>query len=331
MSKLSRRHLLSLAAATGLSSALPASYAQGGAATYPNKPIRLIVAFPPGGGADALARLIGQGLSESLKQSVIVDNRPGASGIVAAQAVIAAPHDGYTLLVGGSGPMVFTPITQGKKLPYDAEKDLAAVTVLGSYANVIAVKNNLPVKSLQELVALARQNPGKLSYGHPSTTFQVPMEAFLMDAGVQMLSVPYKGGGPAAAALMGGEIDVAIADITTFANLHKGGKLRALGVTTFNRASLLPDVPTLREAGYLKDFEASSFTALGAPGGVPPAIIEKLQVEVAKVLQTPEVKKRLDEMSIEAGGRSPKETLERYRREMAVYTPIAEKVGLIEK
>lgn len=330
MTLISKRKLLQFSAACGLSTAIPA-LAQDPAADYPKKPIRLVVAFPPGGGADALARLVGEGLSKSLGQPVVVDNRPGASGVVAAQATISSPHDGYTLLVGGSGPMVFTPITLGKKLPYDAEKDLAAVTLLGSYANVIAANTNFPAKNLPELVKMAKKEPGKFSYGYPSVTFQVPMEAFLMDAGIQMLSVPYKGGGPLAAALMGGEIDTAIADITSFASLHKAGRVRILAVTSAKRCPLIPEVPTLRELGYLKDFEATSFTALGAPAGVPPSIVRKLQLAVAKVLQTPEVSRRLDEMAIEPGGQSPEETLARYKREIAVYTPIAEKAGIIEK
>jgi len=329
MTDMAKRRFLELMAAGGLAGALPSASAQDAAANYPTKPIRFIVAFPPGGGTDALARLVGQALGESLGQPIVVDNRPGASGIVAAQAVIAAPHDGYTLLVGGSGVMVFAPVTYGKKLPYDSEKDIAAVTVLGSYANVIAVNKDSPVKDLKDLVALAKR--GKVSYGHPGVTFQVPMEAFLQDAGAQMLSVPYKGGGPLATALMGGEIDAAISDISTFAQLHKSGKLRVLAVTTFNRASLLPEVPTLREFGYLKDFEASTFAAVGAPGGTPPAIIRKLQVEIAKVLRNPAITKRLEEMSIEPGGRSPEETRARYRTEIAKYRPLAEKAGLLEK
>ncbi len=329
MNTMAKRKFLEVAAAGGLTAVLPSAFAQDPAANYPAKPIRFVVAFPPGGGTDALARIVGQGLTESLGQPVIVDNRPGASGIVAAQAVVGAPADGYTLLVGGSGVMVFAPVTYGKKLPYDSERDIAAVTVLGSYANVIAVRKDSPEKDLRDLVADAKR--GKVSYGHPGVTFQVPMEAFLHDAGTEMLSVPYKGGGPLATALLGGEIDAAIADISTFAQLHKAGKVRVLAVSTFNRAALLPEVPTLKELGYLKDFEASTFAAIGAPGKTPAPILRKLQTEIAKVLQTPEVRKRLEEMSIEPGGRSPEETRARYRNEIAKYRPLAEKAGLLEK
>lgn len=329
MKDTTKRQFLEIVAAGGLAGMLPSAWAQDAAANYPSKPIRFIVAFPPGGGTDVLARLVGKALSESLGQPVVIDNRPGASGVVAAQATINSPHDGYTLLVGGSGAMVFAPVTYGSKLPYDAEKDIAAVTVLGTYANVIAVRQDSPIKDLKGLVAQAKQK--NMNYGHPGVTFQVPMEAFLQDAGAQLLSVPYKGGGPLAAALMGGEIDSAISDISTFAQLHKSGKLRALAVTTFNRAALLPEVPTLRELGYLKDFEAATFAAIGAPGNTPPAIINKLQMEIAKVLHSPAITQRLQEMSIEPGGKSPEETRARYRNEIAKYRPLAEKAGLLEK
>lgn len=327
MSNLNRRRLL-LAAASAwyLSPAL----AQNPAASYPNKPIRFIVAFPPGGGTDVLARLVGQGLSQELGQSVVVENKPGASGLIAAQFVAKAEPDGYTLLVGGSGPMVFNPVVLGSKIPYDPEKDLAALTLLGSYPLVIAVKNDLPVKNVDDLVKLVREKPGQLSYGHAGVTFQVPMEAFLQSIGLKMLAVQYKGGGPAIQALLGGEIDAVALDLTSIASAHKAGRMRAIAVTSHKRNPLLPDVPTLLEYGYMKDLEATAFTALGAPGGTPPQILDKLQKAVSKVLRSPEIKARLDQLGIEPGGQSPQETLARYRREIAVYTPVASNAGLIQ-
>lgn len=328
MLKMTRRLALLAAAVAAVQ---PAVHAQDAAANYPNKPIRFIVAFPPGGGTDALARLVGQALSKSLGQPIIIENRAGASGLLAAQAVAVAPPDGYTLLIGGSGPMVFQPIVMGNKMPYDSEKDLAAVTILGSYPLVIVAKNNLPVKNVTEMVQLAKSKPGSLSYGHPGVTFQVPMEYFARSVGIKLLSVPYKGGAPASADLMAGSIDLMMTDLTSVANLHNSGKMRALAVTSHKRSTLLPEVPTLTEAGYLKDFEVTAFTSLGAPGGTPPAIVSKLQREVAKVLQSPEIKERLSQMGIEPGGRSPEETVARYRHEISVYRPIARDAGLIEK
>ncbi|MDO8278451.1 MAG: tripartite tricarboxylate transporter substrate binding protein [Burkholderiaceae bacterium] len=328
MLKLTRRLALLAAAFAALQ---PAAHAQDAAANYPNKPIRFIVAFPPGGGTDALARLVGQALSKSLGQPIVIENRAGASGLLAAQAVAVAPADGYTLLIGGSGPMVFQPIVMGNKMPYDSEKDLSAVTILGSYPLVIVAKNNLPVKNVTEMVQLAKSKPGALSYGHPGVTFQVPMEFFSRSVGIKLLSVPYKGGAPASADLMAGSIDLMMTDLTSVANLHNSGKMRALAVTSHKRSTLLPEVPTLAEAGYLKDFEVTAFTSLGAPGGTPPAIVNKLQREVAKVLQSPEIRERLSQMGIEPGGKSPEETVARYRHEISVYRPIARDAGLIEK
>ena len=327
MPNLIRRQLM---LATAAAICLPVAHGQNVAANYPNKPVRFIVAFPPGGGTDTLARLIGQSLSTELGQPVVVENKPGASGLIAAQFVANAEPDGYTLLIGGSGPMVFNPVVLASKMPYDPEKDLATVTILGSYPLVIAVKNDLPVKNLDDFVKLVRSKPGAMSYGHAGVTFQVPMEAFLQSIDLKMIAAQYKGGGPAMQAIMGGEIDAVTLDLTSIASAHRSNRVRAIAVTSHKRNPLLPDVPTLAEYGYMKDFEATAFTALGAPGGTPAPILEKIQVAVAKVLQSPEVKSRLDALGIEPGGKSPQETLARYRREISVYTPIARNAGLIQ-
>jgi tripartite-type tricarboxylate transporter receptor subunit TctC len=295
--------------------------AQNAAAGYPKEPVRFIVAFAPGGGTDTLARLVGQHLGKALGQPVIVENRAGASGIIAAEYVARAAPDGYTLLVGGSGPMVFNPVTYSK-LPYDAIANFAPITILGSYPIVFTAKQDLPVKSIAELIKLAKEKPTELNYGSAGASFQVPAEYFSQLAGIKMTMIPYKGSGPASQALLSGEIDLLVADIAPSMSLAKSGKTRALAVTTAKRSPALLGVPTIAESG-LPGFDVSLFSSLAAPAGTPPEIIRRLHTEVAKVLQLPEVKERLAAMGIEPGGTTPEESAARFRREIAVYGPAA--------
>ncbi|MDO9218402.1 MAG: tripartite tricarboxylate transporter substrate binding protein [Lacisediminimonas sp.] len=292
-----------------------------GSAGYPKEPIRFIVAFPPGGGTDVVARIVGLHLSKSIGQPVVVENRAGASGIIAAEYVARAAPDGYTLLVGGSGPMGFYTLTYAK-LPYDPVNGLIPITVLGSYPIVLTAKLDLPVKSLADLIKLAKEKPGAINYGSAGASFQVPAEYFSQRAGMKMTMIPYKGSGPAAQALMGGEIDLLVADIAPSVPLAKSGRARALAVTTATRSPVLPDVPTVAESG-LPGFDVSLFSSLAAPAGTNPDIIKRLHAEVAKVLQLPEVKEKFASMGIEPGGGTPEETVARFKREIATYGPVA--------
>jgi len=303
------------------------AFAQDPAASFPNKPLRFIVAFAPGGGTDILARLIANELSKSFGQPVVVENRAGASGTLAAQATIAAAPDGYTLMVGGSGPMVFNPVVMSK-MPYDPEA-LVPVTIFGSYPLVVIAKNDLPVKTLADLIRLAKERPGALNYGSAATSFQVPTEYFAQRAGIKLQVVPYKGSGPAAAALMAGDIELWMADMAPAVNVLKSGKGRALAVTSAKRNPVVPDVPTIAESG-VPGFEATLFSALVAPAKTPPSIVRKLQQEVAKVLAVPELKERLDQLGVEPGGMSPEATAARIRQEIGIYGPIAKAAGVRE-
>ena len=301
------------------------AFAQDPAANFPSKAIRFIVAFAPGGGTDILARLVANQLSRNLGQPVVVENRAGASGAIAAQATISAEPDGYTLMVGGSGPMVFNPIVMSK-MPYDPEA-LVPVTIFGSYPIVISARSDLPIKTLADLIKLAKEKPGALNYGSAAVSFQVPAEYFAQRAGIKLQVVPYKGTGPAVAAIMAGDIELIMADMAPAVGLLKSGRVRALAVTTAKRNPVIPDVPTVAESG-IPGFDASLFSALVAPAKTPPAIVRKLQQEVAKVLTAPEIKERLDQLGVEPGGMSPEATAARIKKEIATYAPIAEAAGV---
>ena len=294
---------------------------------FPTKPIRFIVAFAPGGGTDILARLIANEMSKNLGQPVIVENRAGGSGAVAALATISAAPDGYTLMVGGSGPMVFNPVVMSK-MPYDPDA-LVPVTIFGSYPIVISARSDLGMNTLADLIKRAKEKPGALNYGSAAVSFQVPAEYFAQRAGIKLQVVPYKGTGPAVAAIMAGDIELIMADMAPAVSLLKSGKAKALAVTTAKRNPAIPDVPTVAESG-IPGFDASLFSALVAPAKTPPAIVRKLQQEVAKVLGTPEVKARLDQLGVEPEGKSPEETAARIKREIATYGPIAKAAGVRE-
>jgi tripartite-type tricarboxylate transporter receptor subunit TctC len=301
--------------------------AQDAAANYPNKAVRFIVAFAPGGGTDLLGRIAADHLSKSLGQPFVVENKPGAGGMIAARAVLAERPDGYTILVGGSTPMVFNPLVYSD-LGYD-RADLVAVTILGTYPMVIAGQLSV-AKDMKELIQVAKQKGGHMTYGHPgAAAWRAMMEALNNAIGIRMTHVPYKGGGPAATAFLGGQTDLIVSDMTSVVPLHKSGKARVLAVTTKQRNSLFPEVPTVAESGIgLPDFEATAFAALGAHRQTPPAILRKLQQGVAQALAAPEVRKRLDSLGIRPEGISVEESQALIQAQITRYAPIVEASGM---
>jgi tripartite-type tricarboxylate transporter receptor subunit TctC len=302
------------------------AHAGNGPGGYPQEPVRFVVAFAPGGGTDIVARLVGAELSKRIGQNIIVDNRAGASGIVAAQLVAHAKPDGITLLVGGSGPMVFNRVTN-KTLPYDPEKDLEPVTILGSYPIVLLAGKNQPFNTLQEMIQYAKKNPGKLNYGSAGASFQVPTEYFASEAGISLVQVAYKGTALAAQALMAGDVQLLSADIGPGAPLATSGQAKPLAVTSAERNSILPQVPTIAESG-VKNFDFSLYSAVAAPKGTPKEIIDYLQKELHAVLHSEDVKKRLAAMGIKPEGKSPQETAARFEREYKLFNPLADRLGL---
>jgi len=289
---------------------------------YPTKPIRLLVGFAPGGGTDIVARVIGQKLSEWWGQQVIVENRAGATGTIAADFVSKAGADGYTLLMGHVNSNAIAP-TIFKKLPYDAIKDFASVTYVGYVPNVLTVHPSLPVKSVKELVALAKSRPGELTCASSGTgsTQHLALELFMTLTGVKIIHVPYKGSGQAIVDLVAGQVLMNFDTMPPVIDHIKTNRLRALAVTTPKRASQLPDIPTLDETG-LKGFEMTNWYGVVAPAGVSRDIINKVSADINKALQDPGVRKRLVDVGTEIGGGTPESFDNFIKTEIAKYTKL---------
>lgn len=266
-----------------------------GAQPYPARPINLVVPFPAGGTTDALARALGQELAKGLGQPVVVENKPGAGATLGADYVAKAAPDGYTLLMGAVHHTIATSVY--RNLQYDFQKDLTPVTTVALVPNILVVNPKLAAQNVQELLALARQTPGKLTFGSNGMgTGQHLIGAQFQDLGeVQLLHVPYKGSGPLTTDLLGGQIDMSFDTITPVLPHVKSGKLRALAVTTDQRSAALPDVPTLQEAG-LKGFNMGTWFGVLAPAGTAPDVVKRLNSEMVKIIKSPEFGKRMAEI-----------------------------------
>ncbi|MDB5808984.1 MAG: hypothetical protein JWN94_1106 [Betaproteobacteria bacterium] len=297
------------------------------AAAYPEKPIRMLVGFAAGGGTDTTARTIGMPLSEALGQQVIVDNRPGAAGNIAADLTAHAVPDGYTILMGTIAALAINPSLYAK-LPFDPLKDFEPISLAVSSMNVLVVHPSVAVKNVRELIALAKAQPNKLSYGSSGIGGAGHLAGVLFDqlAGTQMTHVPYKGGAPAMIALVSGEVNLVFSTAETAVPQVKSGKIRALGVTTAKRSALLPDLPTIAESG-LPGYEANNWYGLLAPAKTPHAIIERLNREIVKVLNTPSVKDQLFRSGLDASPSTPKEFGAYIRSEMAKWAKVVKASG----
>ena len=269
------------------------------AQSYPSRPIKMVVGYQPGGGTDSLARIVGQKLGERLGQQVVVENRPGASATIGVAYVAKAEPDGYTLLVGASGEMVYAPGLY-EKLPYDTAKDFIPIVQLSINPLIFAAHPSLPVTSIRELIALAKANPGALFYGSGAAPFQAVGELFKKQAEVNIVNVPYKGAAPSVTAAVSGEVSLLVAGLSTLP-LLRSGKLRALAVTSPKRYALLPEVPTMAEAG-LPGFEVVPWTGMFAPAGTPRAIVEKLSSEMMTIVRLDDVKKRFTALGVSGEG-----------------------------
>ena len=286
--KLPRRQFLHLAAGAAALSALPrVARAQ----AYPSRPVRLIVGFTPAGATDILARLIGQWLSERLGQPFVIENRPGAGSNIGTEAVVRAPPDGYTLLLCGNPNAINA--TFYDKLTYNFIRDIAPVASIVRIPLVMLVNSSIPAKTVPEFVAYAKAYPGKISFasGGNGTTPHVSGELFKMNAGVDMVHVPYRGAGPAMTDLLGGQVQVMFVGTPESIEQIRSGKLRALAVTTATRVDVLPDIPTLNE--FVPGYEASAFWGIGAPKATPAEIVDKLNKEINAALADPKMKTRL--------------------------------------
>jgi tripartite-type tricarboxylate transporter receptor subunit TctC len=275
--------------------------------TWPSRPVKLIVPFPPGGSTDILARALGHGLSAELSQAVIIDNRPGAGGSIGAEAAAKAAPDGYTIMMGHLGTLAVN-VGIYKNLPYDPRKSFAPVCLMAIVPSVLVVNPSLPVRTVPELIAYAKKHPGKLSYGSAGlgSTSHLTTEYFKLAAGIDVLHVPYKGVGPMLTDLVSGQLSMGLNGAPAVMPHVTAGRLRALGVSSLRRLPSLPQVPTIDEAGTdagLKGFEANGWYGIVAPAGTSPHILRLLNSEIRRAMASPEMLARLDaEGAIPAGG-----------------------------
>ncbi len=303
-----------------LGSAVSTAFAQNPAAGYPSKPIHIIVGYSPGGANDILARLVGQKMSETFGQQVIVENRPSAGAIIGTEAVAKAAPDGYTLTMGASGPIVFNPSLYAK-LPYDAVRDLAPVSMVGSFPLILVVQASGPLRSVKELAAYSKANPLKSNYSASAASFRLATELLKNKAGISAEHIPYKGSAPAVQAVAAGEVLMTLVDSGPAAGAIKGGLLRGLAVTSAKRMPLLPDIPTMAEQGV--DLQITLWSGLLAPAGTPPAIIQKLQTEVARIVKLPDVRERMLQLGIEPEGNTPEEFARVIATEIPLWMSVA--------
>ena len=325
---MTKRQTLALLACALASATLPAAHAQAPAASWPSKPIRWVVPFPPGGAMDAIARTLGEKAGKTLGQPFVIENKPGAGGNIGADFVAKQPGDGYTLMITSIG--MATNGALYNKLSYNPIKDFAPVSLLAVVPNVLVVSpHQKDIKSAKDLVAKAQQNPEKLTYASAGngTSIHLAGANFTALTGVKMLHIPYRGSGPAITDLLGGQVDVMFDSITSARPHIQAGKLKALGVTTKTRSTSLPDVPTLAEAG-ITGYEVSPWFAAFMPAGTPPAIVEKLGKTLNEAMTDPEVKKRLDFIGAEPIGSTPQALGQHLKTETERWTALIKSAGI---
>jgi tripartite-type tricarboxylate transporter receptor subunit TctC len=313
-----RRHFVT----TALALALLAPFATQAQDAWPSKPITIVAPFAAGGTSDVLARVIAERLSAALKQPVVVDNKAGAGGIIGADAVAKARPDGYTFLLGTIATHAINPALM-PKMPYDAAKDFAPVILLGSISNVLVVGADQPYKSVKDLIAAAKAKPGEIATAAAGqgSSQHMSAEAFKLLTGANLNVINYKGSAPAIQDLIGGHVPTAFDTVTVAAPHIKGGKIRALAVTSAKRTKVLPDVPTMQEAG-VANFDVASWQALYAPAGTPPAIVNRMNAEIEKIIATPDVAAKMDGLGLEHSPNTPPQFAEFNRNELAKWAKI---------
>jgi tripartite-type tricarboxylate transporter receptor subunit TctC len=295
--------------------------------TYPAKPVRIVVPFQPGGSVEVIVRLSSQKLAAGLGQPFIIENRPGAGGIVGSEYVAKSPADGYTLLAVPSAFAINAALYPNA--PYDAVKDFEAVSALSAYSLLLVCHPSLPVHSVRELIALAKTRPGSLNYssGGVGTSNHTAAELFAYMAGVKLTHIPYKGGGPAFNDLIGGHVHIMFAAAPTALPSVKAGKLRALGTSGAKRSPFLPDVPTIAEAG-VPGYEVNSWTAMFAPAGTPAAVVRSLNTELVKGLRSPDALPVFEKQGLEQAAGTPEELASMIKSEVAKWTRVVKAAGI---
>lgn len=314
---------------TTLLSAALMSAPAAAADSYPAKSVRVILPGPPGGGADRLARILGQRLSDAWGQPVIVDNRPGAGGLLGMNLLAKATPDGYTIIVGNSGPNAVIPNLR-KDVPYDPVRDLAPISLVASTTSLLVVHPSVKAQNVAELISLAKANPGKLTFGSGGNgqASHLAGELFKVSAGIDLLHVPYKGSGPAVVDLVGGRITMMFANIPSSMPQVKSGKLRALAVTSAKRSRLVPDLPTIAESG-LPGYETIQWYGVLAPAGTPHEIIGRINADIVKILGNPEMQALLTKQGFDPIGSTPAGFADYIQNELAKWKKViaAAKLG----
>lgn len=287
-------HPLNLALATlaAVQGTIPMAQAQ----NFPVKPVRIIVGYSAGGGNDVIARIVGQKLGDNLGQPVIIENKPGAASIIAADYVAKAAPDGYTILMGPSGPLVFNPALY-PRLPYSPQKDFAPIGLIGAFPLMVVVNGSGPIKTVKELIDAGKAAPDKANYGSSAASFQFASELFNLRTGSKFVQIPYKGANDSSAAVASGDVMMTIADPSSATGLIQAGKIRLIATTGPQRSPAFPNVPTMQEAG-VGDFSLTLWTGLLAPAGTPAPVMKRLQDELAKTLRDPDVRSRLMAMAV---------------------------------
>lgn len=296
------------------------------AQSYPAKAIRLVVPYPPGGGTDIIARIVGQRLSANVGQQVIIDNRGGAGGTIGTDIVAKSPVDGYTILMAPTSHVINPSIYS--KLPYDTVKDFAPITLAASATIVLVTHPSLPVKSVKDLIAFAKSRPGEINFGSAGngTVFHLAGELFKRQAGIDMVHVPFKGGGPTIANLVGGQISVAFETMLALSPHIKAAKVRGLAVTSVQRSSVMPELPTIAELGF-PGIVAENWYGVYAPAGTPKEIITRLHGEIVKILRMPDIKERFQSQGTEVVGNTPEQLAEYIQSEMIKWSKTAKEAG----
>ena len=305
---------------------IPSADAQS-AADFPNRPIRLIVCVPPGGGVDTVARIVAEGLSRKLGQPVVVENRAGAAGNIGAEYVFTSDPDGYTLLAAQPAPLTVNPLMY-KNMNSDP-KNFVPVTIMTSIANVLMVRPDFPAKTAQELIAYAKANPGHVNYASQGigTTSHLTAALFETVTGTKLVHVPYKGTAPALNDLISSHVDMIFMELASAIKLHQAGRARILAVATAKRVETLPDIPTLDEAG-LKGFESGTWNAIAAPPKTPDAIVAKLNKAINEVLASPEARDHFEKINLRAAGRTPAEAKAFITHETEVWGGVVKAAGV---
>jgi tripartite-type tricarboxylate transporter receptor subunit TctC len=317
-------HMKLFTAAAIVTALLPTT---GWAQAYPAKPVRIIVGLAPGGGNDTMARLIGQKLSQTLKQQFVVDNRPGAGGVIAGEVVAKAPPDGYTLLLGNVAMLAIIPNIQ-KKVPYDPLKDFTPISLMATAPLLVVVHPSLPVHSIKQLIAFAKAKPGELNYasnGIGSST-HLATELFTVMTGTKMTHVPYKGLSPATVDLLSGQVPVMFSSAVAMTPHVTSGRLRALAITGATRSKALPQVPTVAEAG-VPGYEAGSWYGILGPSGMDRGNVDLLSREIAAGMKAPDVQQRLDSEGVVAIGSTPAEFAAHIKKEHARMAQVVKSSG----